>query len=167
MLLNGISRLTVGGAFVFAGSLKLKDPARFALDVSHFRLLPNELINPVALLLPGIECVAGLLVLSGVWLRASALVVTGLTGIFMAAIVTALARGLNIECGCFGTMGGRHVGLVSLAIDITLFSMAFWLAKTSKDTPWNNNFREAGAQVSATPLEASPKASAAGGGMSL
>jgi hypothetical protein len=40
----------------------------------------------------------------GIWLRAVAPV-----------IVSALARGLSIECGCFGTIGGKHIGLVNLA----------------------------------------------------
>jgi hypothetical protein len=42
---------------------------------------------------------------------------------------------LNIECGCFGTVGGQHVGLVNLAIDATLFFLAALLARRSKDCP--------------------------------
>jgi putative oxidoreductase len=127
--LNGILRLLVGGLFVFAGVLKMADPAKFAIDVSNYRLLPHELINLVAILLPGIEVVAGLFVLTGLRLKAAALVVTGLTVIFFIAIVSALARGLNIECGCFGTVGGKHIGLLTLAIDSTLFCLAALLAK--------------------------------------
>jgi hypothetical protein len=56
-----------------------------------------------------------------------------MTVVFFSAIVSALARGLNIECGCFGTVGGKHVGLVNLAIDSTLFCLAAWLAKRAKD----------------------------------
>lgn len=160
--INWILRFIVGGAFVFAGALKVADPAKFALDVGHYRLLPHELINLVAILLPWVEIVAGLFVLSGIWLREAALVITSLTVMFAVAIVSALARGLNIECGCFGTIGGRHVGLANLAIDATLFFLAALLFLRSKDPSVSHIFREAGSQNSAPPLEASPKASSTG-----
>ena len=131
--LQWLLRLVVGGAFVVAGVLKLADPAKFAVDVSHYRLVPYELLNLVAILLPWIEVTTGLFVLAGVWLRAAALVITSLTAVFFAAIVSALARGLNIECGCFGTVGGQHVGLVNLVIDTTLFSLAVLLARRAKN----------------------------------
>jgi uncharacterized membrane protein YphA (DoxX/SURF4 family) len=126
-------RLVVGGAFVAAGVLKLADPAKFAVDVSHYRLVPYELLNLVAILLPWIEVTTGGCVLAGVWLRAAALVITSLTAVFFVAIVSALARGLNIECGCFGTVGGQHVGLVNLAIDTTLFFLAVLLVRRSRN----------------------------------
>jgi putative oxidoreductase len=127
-----ILRFVVGGAFVFAGVLKMADPAKFAIDVSHYRLLPHEMIHLVAIFVPGVEVVAGLFVLAGFRLKAAALVITGLTVIFFAVIVSALARGLNIECGCFGTVGGKHIGLVNLAIDSTLFCLAALLVKRAE-----------------------------------
>ena len=127
-----ILRLVVGGAFVFAGVLKMADPAKFAIDVTNYRLLPHEMIHLVAILVPGIEVVAGLFVLAGFRLKAAALVITGLTVMFFVVIVSALARGLNIECGCFGTVGGKHVGLLNLAIDSTLFCLAALLAKRAE-----------------------------------
>jgi uncharacterized membrane protein YphA (DoxX/SURF4 family) len=157
--LDWILRLVVGGAFVFAGALKIADPAKFAVDVSHYRLVPHALIHLVAILVPWIEVTAGMFVLTGIWLRAAALVITSLTLMFFAIIVSALARGLSIECGCFGTIGGQHVGLVNLAIDGTLFFLAALLAGRAGARPAGNHFREAGVQNSASPLEASPKAS--------
>jgi uncharacterized membrane protein YphA (DoxX/SURF4 family) len=150
--LNWILRLLVGGAFVFAGALKIADPAKFAVDVSNYRLVPYELINLVAILVPWIEVTAGSFVLAGIWLRAATLAIISMTVMFFAVIVSALARGLNIECGCFGTVGGKHVGLVNLAIDATLFFLAALLARRSKDCPAKEIFREAGAQNSAPPL---------------
>jgi putative oxidoreductase len=122
--LNWFLRLAVGGAFVGAGVLKIAAPEKFAGDVSNYRLLPHEMINLVATLIPWVEVVAGFLVLAGVWLRAAALVITSMTVMFFVVITSALARGLNIECGCFGTLGGKHVGLTNLAIDSTLFCLA-------------------------------------------
>ena len=133
--LNRFLRLVVGGAFVAAGALKIADSAKFAVDVSNYRLVPYELINLVAILIPWIEVTAGAFVLAGIWLRAAALVIANLTVIFFAIIVSALARGLNIECGCFGTIGGKNIGLVNLAIDAMLLFLAALLVRRSKHCP--------------------------------
>ncbi len=159
--INWLLRLAVGGAFLLAGALKIADPAKFAVDVGNYRLLPHELNNLVAILIPWIEVVAGVFVLAGIWLRAAALVITSLTVMFFFVILSALARGLNMDCGCFGTVGGQHVGLVNLAIDSTLFFLAANLIIRSPACPQDTLFREAGEQISASPNEASPKASSA------
>ena len=133
--LNWTLRLIVGGAFVFAGALKIADPAKFVLDIGNYRLVPHDLVNLVAVIIPWLEITAGLFVLAGIWLRAAALLISGLTVVFFALIVSALARGLNIECGCFGTIGGRHIGLVNLAIDVALFALAVLLVRRSQAAP--------------------------------
>jgi uncharacterized membrane protein YphA (DoxX/SURF4 family) len=161
--INGILRLLVGGAFVFAGALKIADPAKCALDVSNYRLVPHEMVNFVAILVPWVEITAGSFVLAGVWLRAAALVITSMAAMFFVLIVSARARGLNIECGCFGTMGGKHIGLVNLAIDSTLLLLAGLLVRRSTDGPANEIFRAAGAQNSASPREVSAQARLATG----
>ena len=153
-LLTGILRLVVGGAFVLAGGLKIANPAKFALDVSNYRLVPHELINLFAILVPWIEVTAGTLVLAGVWLRAAAFVITGLTVMFLVVIGAALARGLNIECGCFGTIGGKHVGLVNLAIDLTLLSLAALLARRAPEVAANKLSEGSGARNPAAQAEA-------------
>ena len=63
--------------------------------------------------------------------------------------------------GRFGTIGGEYIGLINLAIGSGPFSLAALLARQSKDCPVNEVFREAGAQNSAPPLEASLKVSSA------
>ena len=101
-------QLVLGMVFVVAGGLKVVNPAQFAVAVGHYRLLPPGLDNLMALTLPGVEVLAGGLLLAGIWRRAAALVIAGLTVIFLGAIISALARGLNIECGCFGTVNGAN-----------------------------------------------------------
>lgn len=125
-------RLVVGGVFVVAGGLKAMHPAEFAVAVGHYRLLPLAGDNLVALTLPWVEVTAGLFVLAGVWLRAAALVIALLTAGFMVAILSALARGLNIECGCFGTVDGRPIGVTSLALDTGLMALAGWLVRRTR-----------------------------------
>ena len=132
---NWLLRLLVGGAFVIAGILKIAAPAGFAVDVSNYRLVPHGLINPVAIVLPWIELVAGVCVISGFWLRSGALLIAAMTAVFFIVILSALARGLNIECGCFGTIAGKTIGLQTLAIDLGCFCLAALLI-------WRTNNRQ-------------------------
>ena len=112
-----------------------QDPGscEFASAVANYRLLPFEFIKIFAIFLPWIELVAGMCVLLGIWLRPAALVLTVTTGIFILAVASALARGLNIECGCFGKIGGGKVGLQNLAINIILFILAAALTVRTRD----------------------------------
>jgi putative oxidoreductase len=132
-MVNIIVRLIVGGVFVYAGAVKIYDPATFATDVSNYRVLPHETVNLFAITLPWVEVAAGLLLVLGIWVRASALVVTLLTLIFLAAILQAIMRGLDIRCGCFGTVEARKVGTVTLAQDVALLAMGMWLCWRTKE----------------------------------
>jgi uncharacterized membrane protein YphA (DoxX/SURF4 family) len=125
--LSFVLRLVVGGIFVYAGVVKILDPAQFANDVANYRLLPSALVNFVAITLPWVETVAGILMVMGFWLPGSALVITGLMGIFLIAIGQALARGLDISCGCFGTIEAGKMDAMTLVRDVALFFFAAWL----------------------------------------
>jgi uncharacterized membrane protein YphA (DoxX/SURF4 family) len=125
--LSFVLRLVVGGIFVYAGVVKILDPAGFATDVANYRVLPLVLVNFVAITLPWVETVVGILMVMGFWLPGSALVITGLMGVFLAAIGQALARGLDIRCGCFGTIEGGKMDALTLVRDIALFVCAAWL----------------------------------------
>ncbi|MBI2897073.1 MAG: DoxX family membrane protein [Deltaproteobacteria bacterium] len=95
-------RLLVGVLFIWAGVVKLGDPAAFEEGLVNYRMLPGWSIPPVAAMLPAIEVVAGLCLVVGVAIRGAALVTTGMLVVFTAAIVQAIVRGIDIECGCFG-----------------------------------------------------------------
>ena len=126
-------RLVLGGVFVFAGATKIVDPGQFATDIANYRLLPHECVNLFAITLPWVELVAGLLLIVGIWGRASAMVIAVMLGVFLVAIGSAVARGLNINCGCFGTVEGRKVGLIALAQDVVMIGGAAWLCWREKD----------------------------------
>jgi uncharacterized membrane protein YphA (DoxX/SURF4 family) len=113
--------------------LKILQPATFAADIGNYRLLPHEAINLMAITLPWIEVVAGFLLALGTWKRASATVIALMLIVFLAAIGQALARGLDVRCGCFGTVEARKVGVLALAQDIGILAMAAWLAWREKD----------------------------------
>lgn len=97
-----LARLLLGGAFLYAGSLKALDPTGFATDVGHYRLLPHPLALMTALYLPWLEIICGLAVLARWRERGALLILIGLCGIFCVALASAWLRGLDITCGCFG-----------------------------------------------------------------
>lgn len=125
-------RLFLGGLFIWASWDKLIHPQEFVKVVSNYKLLPDPLINLCAVILPWIEFVAGLLLIIGFQIRSSSLIILSLLGIFILAIGINLVRGLNIECGCFKTKGGRGIALTTLFGDLSLFALGlavFFYAK--------------------------------------
>ncbi len=122
-----IVRFLVGGTFVYASFDKILHPADFALAISHYRLLPGDLLHVFALLVPWVELVAGLGMILGFARRGASALVTAMLVMFVAAIVSALARDLDISCGCFSTKGGHAVGLSLIFRDIALLAGAVLL----------------------------------------
>jgi uncharacterized membrane protein YphA (DoxX/SURF4 family) len=125
-----LMRFLIGGTFVYASLDKILDPAGFAQAMHHYRILGAGLLHPAALLLPWLELVVGLAMITGVARRGAALLIGAMTVLFMAAIVSALARDLDISCGCFHTEGGHAVGMSLLLRDLALLAGAVVLLLT-------------------------------------
>lgn len=125
-MIRFVLRLLLGGLFVAAGALKALDPAAFANDVARYGLLPDALVNIVALALPWIELVAGGLLVMDVWRRESAAVIAALNAVFLVAVSVALARGLEV-CGCFGASVARKASGWTLVEDVVFLVSAIWL----------------------------------------
>jgi uncharacterized membrane protein YphA (DoxX/SURF4 family) len=91
----------LGAVFVYASLDKIADPAGFARIVYQWQVLGPVASNVVAVTLPGVELVAGLLLIVGVWKRDAAAVVAAMLVVFIAAAVFVLARGVDVDnCGC-------------------------------------------------------------------
>ena len=99
------ARLILSSIFIYASLDKIAHPAAFAKDVYNYQILPDALINLTALVLPWLELLLGLCLLAGIWLPGAVLTVNGLLLVFLAALVFNLARGLDVNCGCFGAGG--------------------------------------------------------------
>jgi hypothetical protein len=110
---------------IFAASVKIADPQAFSVALSNYRLLPAELVNPAAIFLPWVELAAGAALLLGTWRWAGAMLVFGLSGMFLLAVASAMLRGLDIRCGCFGPHSGE-AGSFTLLLDAGLLA-ASWL----------------------------------------
>jgi uncharacterized membrane protein YphA (DoxX/SURF4 family) len=100
-------QIALGAVFVAAAIPKIADPPAFAHMIYNYRLMPGGLVNALALVMPWIELVVGILLVAGVWRREAALVAAALLLVFLGAIGWNLARGHAVDCGCFDV---RSVG---------------------------------------------------------
>ncbi len=126
-------RLILGALFIYSALTKITDVEYFAKSLYNYRLLPEETLNFFALIIPWLEFVVGLLLIAGIYVRESALLGTILMIIFIAAVGIALARGLDIECGCFGTRDGSKVGVLKIIEDIFILFGFIWLSVFGSD----------------------------------
>ena len=123
-----VARGLLGLIFLVAGVGKLWNLQDFAIAVSNYRMVPESLVGATAVVLPGVEAVAGAGLLTRRLRTASAWVIMGLCAVFVVAVSAAMARGLNIECGCFSVLADRRVGLGLLIQDIVLLALACYCA---------------------------------------
>ncbi len=127
LLLRGF----LGGVFIYASIGKIIHPEMFAESIANYRILPAQMVNFMAVILPWIELVAGVCLILGLWLPGSLFVMNLLLFVFFGALLSACVRGLNIECGCFETSVDKMVAgsmawylirdAVLLVIGITAF----------------------------------------------
>jgi putative oxidoreductase len=125
--LCGALRVGLAALFLYAGIAKIVDVRTFATDVAHYRVVPALLVAPFAAALPGIEVACGVGLLFGRTARAGALLAAGLLAVFTAAAVQALARDINIDCGCFGSIHAP-VTLATVVRDFGLLGAALIVA---------------------------------------
>ena len=104
------ARLLLAGVWAWAGVTKIGDPAAAVRAVRAYRLLPEWLAQGVGHGLPFLELTLAALLLAGLATRLAAVVSAGLLAVFLAGMVSAAARGLQIECGCFGGGGDLAAG---------------------------------------------------------
>jgi putative oxidoreductase len=110
------ARWYMGGLFLLASWHKIAVPHDFALDVATYGLLPLGLVNLAAVVLPWVEAVAGLMLLVGLRVRAGALLVAGMMLVFLVALALALAKGLDMSCGCFASQGAESDPINALTL---------------------------------------------------
>ncbi len=103
-----VARVYLAVVFLMACYHKLLDPAAFALDIATYQIMPLATVNLMAIVLPWVELVAGLMLLVGFRVRAGALLVAGMMTVFTLAVAIALSRGLEMSCGCFASQGAAE-----------------------------------------------------------
>jgi len=128
VIMDIIFRWVLALIFIYAAAGKILHPAGFVNNIDNYRLLPYIAISVMAVILPWIEVMCGLLLIFGKWLWGASLILIVLNAVFIFAISSALARGLDIDCGCFTLLeAGAKVGLLRIVEDIVLLSMSLWI----------------------------------------
>ena len=117
-LLALLARAILGGALLAAGALKAFHPYQAAAAVRAYELLPVSVANPVGYALPWIEIGVGLILILGLYIQLGALLGTGMMLIFIIGVSSAWARGLSIDCGCFGGGGAVDPSKTAYASEI-------------------------------------------------
>lgn len=100
-LVYHVLRLFMGAVWLYASYEKILYPREFSQAVYNYQILPDMLVNLAALILPCLELLMGLCLITGLWLPGAAVLSTGLMSVFIAALVFNRIRGLDIHCGCF------------------------------------------------------------------
>jgi uncharacterized membrane protein YphA (DoxX/SURF4 family) len=121
-----ICRLTLAIIFLYAGIEKIFNPGDFAAAIYNYRLLPDYAINFTAILLPWLEVIIALNLISGTNTRGAALLSALLFLTFAIALTFNLLRGLDISCGCFGASSG-NINWFYLVRDLSLFCMSVFV----------------------------------------
>jgi uncharacterized membrane protein YphA (DoxX/SURF4 family) len=141
-----VLRLLLGGVFVYAAWVKVKDPmsrALFAIDLDAYQVIPLRYVQTVALIIPLAEMAAGaLLVLSAIGvllrpvnralllsLRLSSVLVCLSLVVFIGAMSWAKLSGKNIDCGCFGP--GEPISWKTMVRDGSMLLGAMFVAWTA------------------------------------
>ena len=131
-----VGRLALAGIFLFAAYAKLKPQAAmpwsaasirtslsmFAMQVGSYEMLPPQAVKLVARTLPFFELGLGLWLLTGLWMRFSSLATTLLLSGFFAVMVRTFAKGIEVNCGCFGP--GEQLGWKTLVRDGSMLALA-------------------------------------------
>ncbi|MGQ9818356.1 MAG: MauE/DoxX family redox-associated membrane protein [Candidatus Kapaibacteriales bacterium] len=96
-----VFRLFVGFVFVYAAIGKIAEPQVFAKEILNYKIVGIELARAISIFLPWIELIVGIFLIFGIYSQASAFISSFLVLIFTFAVLFAMVRGLNINCGCF------------------------------------------------------------------
>lgn len=127
------SRLFVGMYFIIAAVSKITDPALFAEQIDNYRMVPDFIQHPMALILPWLEFLTGIMLIIGARLKATSGIMIGLMLMFTIAVFSAWMRDLDISCGCIST-NPEKVGLTKVLknLGLTLLLVQVYFSKTRK-----------------------------------
>jgi len=135
-LLHGL-RWSLGAVFCLAGFFKILDPIGFYADLLAYELLlPDQVSRLIAVVFPCLEVICGVGLIIGFWRESFAFLAVVMSSIFVLILAQALVRGLDLNCGCFGSARGRWFNLPSIALGRAFIMLlaAFWLHRRTPPT---------------------------------
>jgi uncharacterized membrane protein YphA (DoxX/SURF4 family) len=128
-------RIFIGLLFVVSSLEKIVDPAAFAQSITNYQMLPAWLSAFLATVLPWLELLCGFAVLFGALTRGGSLLLSVMLVVFTLAVLVALARGLDISCGCFtqDPTAGK-IGWMKILQNATLIVLTLFLYFSNSDS---------------------------------
>lgn len=126
-LVQLVIRLTLGLIFAVSAVAKLRNLSSFAIGVAEYKMLPTLVAKLLGYVLPFIEIVLSILLLTGFAPIVAASLALFLIVVFAVALGINAARGRAILCHCFGTNSSSRIGWHSLVRDIILLPAVCWL----------------------------------------
>lgn len=126
-----IFRIVIAFIFIYAGAEKISDPESFARSISNYKLLRIAMVNVTAIFLPWLELVSGVLLLFGISVKENSSIILSMLIVFTLGITISIIRGLNIDCGCFGS--DNKVGLLKLLENFLMILATIALALKGSD----------------------------------
>ncbi|MBL0332905.1 MAG: DoxX family membrane protein [Chlorobiota bacterium] len=134
--LSFIARLVLGQMLLISGAEKLVALKTFSNSISNYQLIPESLNNVLALSFVWAEITVGILLILGLFVKGSSFLSTLMLSVFTIAILIAMARGLEIDCGCFAKpepIGWMKIFKNSLWILLSFYCMKFSNSKYSAE----------------------------------
>lgn len=122
-------RVIVGALFVLAGATKVGHFNDLAAAIAGFRILPESIIAPLAVILPFFEIGLGAYLLLGLFTRTAAWIAAIQLAIYAGAIASAVVRHIPANCGCFGPQDQATADWPHVAVDIALAGICLLLAR--------------------------------------
>ena len=118
-----VVRIIVGVIFILASVYKIGNPDHFGAVVAEYRLMPEQLVPLVAVTLPWIEFICGVMLILGLYSRSNALIVVGVLCVYIAGMTINLSRGLVHDCGCFDFLN-EEIGIGTIVRDLVFIVLA-------------------------------------------
>lgn len=117
-LIGLVARLLLAAVYFVSGIIKAADPAETRVAVKGYQLLPDSVAEMVAAVLPYLEIAVALILLVGLATRLGAALSALMMVAFLIGVISAAARGLSIDCGCFGGGGAVAPGATEYTVEI-------------------------------------------------
>lgn len=127
-------RFLIAALFLFAATTKLVDPSSFAQQIANYQLTPWPAAAVLAVFLPALELCVGICLLIGRWESGALIWLATLLTIFSGALLSAIIRGLSIDCGCFGRSVENTGTLWPLIRNLALLGVTgfLWVSRKRK-----------------------------------
>ena len=121
----------VGAVFAYAGVIKIADTEHFLSSLLTYELFPHRIASILALYLPWLEALVGASLVTGIMRKGGALLAWLMLIAFLVSIGQAWARGLSIDCGCFGSskISSAASDYVMLIVRDAALIAGLWLAR--------------------------------------